>query len=146
MRQRGDKDYAGILSVVRVVTISYCQREMLQPQLVATGRRATVSEIVAKYGGLSESELTPIVLMPSGRLTAVNQVPVQLDIILAKWTRAVNYQHCALMLAQTAYYQHQQQTAEHQHQMFTAQQQKTTQLLQLQQQYYAAKLHKIEEL
>ena len=70
MRQRGDKDYANLLSAVRIGTISDCQLGMLQQQLIATGRRATVPEIVAKYRELSDSGLTPIVLMPTVAMCA----------------------------------------------------------------------------
>jgi len=68
MRQRGDKDYTDLLSAVRVGTIGDCQLEMLQQQLIATGRRATVSKIVVKYHELSD--IGPIVLMPAEAMFA----------------------------------------------------------------------------
>ena len=70
MRQRGDKDYADLLSAVRVGKISDCQLDMLLQQLIATGRRATVPEIVARYCELSDSGLTPLVLMPTVAMCA----------------------------------------------------------------------------
>jgi len=70
MRQRGDNDYANLLSAVRVGTISDHQFDLLQQRLISAGRRATVAEIVAKYYQLTESGLNPIVLMPTLALCA----------------------------------------------------------------------------
>jgi len=70
MRQQGDKDYADLLSAVRIGTLTDCQYGLLQQQLVAPGRRATVPEIIARYRELSDSGLSPIVLMPTVAMCA----------------------------------------------------------------------------
>jgi len=65
MRQSGDKQYAELLSNIRVGRITDDQHSMLTQRLIANGRRATIDEISATYQSLTNSGQNPIILMPT---------------------------------------------------------------------------------
>ena len=68
MRQTGDKEYADLLSDLRVGQLSDDHYTLLQGRLITPGARATVSAICDTYSKLANDGQSPLVLMPRTNL------------------------------------------------------------------------------
>jgi ATP-dependent exoDNAse (exonuclease V) alpha subunit len=78
MRQSGDKQYADLLSTVRVGTITDQQYALLAQRQIVPGQRATVSEISQLFQTLSDGGESPLILMPTSALCQqVNKAMMQ---------------------------------------------------------------------
>ena len=64
MRQSGDREYADLLSAVRIGKLSDDHLSLLKQQLIAKNRRATLPEITDKYQELVHNGNAPVILMP----------------------------------------------------------------------------------
>jgi len=68
MRQHSDKEYADLLSNVRVGKLTDKQFGLLTERLLTPGRRASVSTICHKYNSLVADGHFPLILLPRTNL------------------------------------------------------------------------------
>ena len=64
MRQSNDKQYADVLSDIRIGKVTELGYSLLTERLIAPGRRATVDEICQCYSQLTDSDKSPLILLP----------------------------------------------------------------------------------
>jgi ATP-dependent DNA helicase PIF1 len=64
MRQKGDCDYADLLSRIRIGKITDSDLTLLKSRMIAPGRRATINEICLLYQNLVSDNQSPLILMP----------------------------------------------------------------------------------
>jgi ATP-dependent DNA helicase PIF1 len=79
MRQKGDEEYAQLLSNARVGYLSEEQFKILSSRLIAHTRRASVAEVIDTYHALVLREQSPLILMPTAALCKeVNDAMLQI--------------------------------------------------------------------
>ena len=64
MRQSSDKQYAAVLSDIRIGKLTELGYSLLKERFITPGRRATIHEICHCYSHLIESEKSPIIILP----------------------------------------------------------------------------------
>jgi len=87
MRQCSDKEYADLLSRVKVGTISDQKYSLLTTRLISPGRRVTVDEIIHSYLQLVNEIQSPLILMTTTALCNEINTAMLNYVLVHSWHR-----------------------------------------------------------